>query len=63
MSSEKDCAIFSHMTITLREFASLGGKAAAAKMTPEQRKARAKAAIAARWAGHKKNAKRKKAKQ
>jgi hypothetical protein len=46
--------------MTLSEFSSRGGKAAAAKLTPEERKARARAAIAIRWAGHKKKASRKK---
>lgn len=36
--------------LTVRELASLGGKARAAKMTAEQRKASSQKAIQSRWA-------------
>jgi len=35
--------------LTITEFASMGGKACAAKLTPEQRSANARHAIRARW--------------
>lgn len=35
--------------MTHKEFCKRGGKASAAKMTPEERKARARKAILARW--------------
>lgn len=35
--------------MTITEFAAMGGRAAAAKMTKEQRSARAKKAAKARW--------------
>lgn len=38
------------MTISLRQFAKLGGKARAAKLTPERRKEIAAIAAKARWA-------------
>lgn len=38
--------------MTVEEFASLGGKAAAANMTPEERTARARKAAEKRWANH-----------
>jgi hypothetical protein len=44
--------------MTIREMASMGGKARAAKLTKAQRKAIGKNAIAARWAQHKKVMKR-----
>jgi len=40
--------------MTIREMASLGGKARAAKLTKAERKAIGKKAIAARWAKQKK---------
>ncbi len=40
--------------MTVSELASLGGKAAARKLTPEQRKAAARKAAQARWAKRKK---------
>ena len=40
--------------MTIREMASLGGKARAAKLTKAERKAIGKKAIATRWANHKK---------
>jgi hypothetical protein len=41
-------------TLTIQEFASLGGKARAKKLTEEQRKKSARKAAKARWAKEKK---------
>lgn len=38
--------------VSMRQIASIGGAAAAARMTPEQRSDRARKAAAARWNGH-----------
>jgi hypothetical protein len=40
--------------LTLSEFARIGGKARARKLTPEQRKASARKAAQARWAKQRK---------
>jgi hypothetical protein len=39
--------------LTIQEFARLGGKARAKRLTPEQRQASARKAIQARWAKQK----------
>jgi len=43
--------------LTITEFARMGGKALAAKMTPKQRRESARKAAEARWAKQKKAAK------
>ena len=44
--------------MTVQELAKMGGLARAAKQTPEERKALAQKAAAARWKGHKKKGKK-----